>query len=423
MSRRRLRIAANADISPTRILVLNTAAFTVCFAVWMLYGTLIKFLSGAGLYAFSAQQMGLLLAAPVLTGALLRLPVGVLADRYGGRPVFTGVLLVSAAGVLTVSLADSFWGFFCAGLCFGVAGASFAVGVAFTSVWFEKSRQGTALGVFGAGNAGAAVTLLLGPQVLERLTAGGQSLGQWRLFPLIYAAVLVLMAASFWTLSVNRFPDAASQRGLRQRLAPLARLRVWRFGLYYVLLFGCFVGLSGWLVNYYVDVYGVSLAVAGWLAAAFSLPSSVVRAAGGWLSDRLGARTIMFWVLSVCLVGALLACAPMGIAAFTVLVILIGIAMGIGMAAVYKHIPAYYPQEVGVVGGMVGVLGGLGGFFCPIVFGFLLSQTQSSQHPAGLWSTSWMFIAGIAAISLLWMSLTVLQLKADTVRLSSVPAE
>lgn len=407
MSRSDERTVLGSGVTPARILTLNTIAFTVCFAVWMMYGALIKFLTSADLYAFSPEQEGTLIAVPVLTGAVLRLPVGILTDKFGGRPVYFVLLLLSALGAFSVALADSFLGFFLSGLCFGLAGASFAVGIAFTSVWYEKGKQGTALGIFGAGNAGAALTLMLGPGLLTHLTNGGATPQGWRVFPIVYGLALIVTALVFFLLTENRRPDGSATKSLGERLAPLKSVRVWRFGYYYVLVFGGFVGLSGWLVKYYVDVYGVTLETAGWLAAAFSLSSGVIRVIGGWLSDRSGARAVMYWVLGSCLAGSLVLCFPTSIVPFTTILVLIGIAMGIGKAAVYKHIPVYFPTEVGVVGGMVGVLGGLGGFLCPVVFGVLLGATQSAENPTGIWTTSWMFLATIAFTALGWMHLAI----------------
>ncbi len=396
------------SVTPRRILTVNTVAFGICFAIWMLYAALIKHLSNSGTYAFTSAEEGVLLAVPVLTGAVLRLPVGVLTDKLGGRPVFTGVLVWTGLSVLSVSLANGFYGFLACGLAFGVAGASFAAGVAYTAVWFKPESQGTALGIFGAGNAGAAVTLLLAPPALEAMTAGDPE--GWRWLPVLYSGVTLITAAAFWALTENRTASGTTL-GFLQRLRPLKNIRVWRFGLYYFLVFGAFVGLSGWLVKYYVDVYHVSLATAGMLASGFSLPSSIVRIFGGWLSDRFGARTIMYWVLGFCSSGFALLALPLGIVPFTIGALLLGIAMGIGMAAVYKHIPAYFPREVGVVGGIVGVMGGLGGFVCPVIFGWLLTVTTSKAAPTGWWNTSWIFLTLLSLGSLLWMHLVVRQLK------------
>ena len=471
-----------------QVLILNTFAFTVCFAAWMTNGVLVTFLVDNGLYSWDKAQIGWLIGTPVLTGSLLRLPVGVLTDRFGGRIVYALLMLVAAVAMYGLSLADSFAGFFLASLGFGISGASFAVGIAYTSVWFPKERQGTALGIFGAGNAGAALTSMLAPTILKQLTAGEAGLEGWRNLPRIYAAALLVTAVLFWFLTWTRKVADANSRTIRDRLKPLKVMRVWRFGLYYFLVFGGFVALAQWLIPYYVNVYTMSITVAGLMASIFTLPSGVIRALGGWMSDRWGARAVMYWVLATCLVTSALLIVPrmdiqapgegvmalkpgtvaevrpdavvvdgvtypvvpppqntMGLTndpdllvlphfeswqepvvepgqkvarkellargvthvyfqanvwIFTALVFLLGIAMGIGKAAVYKHIPDYFPNDVGVVGGIVGVLGGLGGFVCPIVFGYLLKWT-------GIWTTCWMFFFGLSALCLFWMHKTV----------------
>jgi MFS transporter, NNP family, nitrate/nitrite transporter len=474
------------DRRPVVILGMNTLAFTVCFAVWVMNGVLVTFLVENKVFAFDKAQIGWLLGIPVLSGSIFRLPVGMATDRLGGKVVFPIVLLLAAGGALLASYADGYGSFVAASLLFGLAGTGFAVGIAYTSVWFPMKQQGTALGIFGVGNAGAAITSLLAPTLLRRLTNGGQDLDRWRTFPRIYAAALVVMAIVFVLVARNKTAEHARTRTLRQQLAPLGNLRVWRFGLYYFLVFGAFVALAQWLIPYYLNVYSVSLATAGLLASIYTLPSGLIRALGGWLSDRLGARTVMYWVLGICVLGCLLlvvprmditspgegvqaaaggtvtevtrteivigarrypiraGAAPAGqgeegtlilptsrfwqepvvrvgdhvakkqllargvthiyfqanIWVFTALVFLIGVAMGIGKAAVYKHIPEYFPRDVGVVGGIVGVIGGLGGFVCPILFGYLLRGT-------GLWTTTWMFLFGVGLVCLVWMHLVV----------------
>jgi NNP family nitrate/nitrite transporter-like MFS transporter len=470
------------------VLSANTIAFLACFAVWMMYGVLITFLVDQQAYTFTRAQMGWLIGAPVLTGSLLRLPAGMLADRYGGRVVFAAIMLLSAAAAYLTSWADSFWGFFAGGLGFGLAGASFAVGVAYTAAWFPPERQGTALGVFGVGNTGAALTALVSPMLLARLTRGGGDLERWRTLPRLYAALLVVTCLLFLLLTVSRRPLESQRRTLAQRLAPLASARVWRFGLYYFLLFGGFVALAQWLIPYYVNVYSLSVVTAGLLSAAFSLPSGGIRALGGWLSDRFGARAVMYVVLGACVIGFLLLSVPRmeiqspgegvlaaragtvtavtedaidvdgmryplqrhqrageaamareghliwptrarwhqpvvqpgdrvakrallargitdlyfqaNIIVFTVLVFAIAVFMGTGMAAVYKHIPTYFPNDVGTVGGLVGVIGGLGGFVDPILFGYMLQWT-------GIWTTNWAFLLLLSLACLVWMHLVV----------------
>lgn len=481
-----------------RVLTLNTLAFTVCFAVWTMFGVLGAFLVDAGLLHIDKAQLGWLIGVPVLSGSLLRLPVGVLADKIGGKPVFVGVMLIAAIGAALTSFASTYEQFLVCGLIFGTSGAGFAVGIAYTSVFFPKERQGTALGIFGVGNAGSAATTLLAPTVLSKLTRGGEYLEGWRQLPIYYAGIMVVMIVLFAVFTTNRKPEGADVKTLADKLRPLHDVRVWRFGVYYFLVFGAFVALSQWLVPYYLNVYGMSLATAGLMASTFSLPSGLIRALGGWASDKFGARATMYWVLGSCAVLFALIIAPRmdimspgeGILAdkagtvtlveanaihvddhiyklkaaelgaatetlsargsslgegtiiwprqaswqepavqvgqkvkkkellargtthvyfqanvwvFTVFVFLAGIMMGVGKAAVYRHIPDYFPNDVGVVGGLVGVIGGLGGFVCPILFGYLLKLT-------GLWTSCWFFLAILSVGCLVWMHLVILRM-------------
>ncbi len=484
----RLELPILGNVGPRWHLMMNTLAFTVCFAAWMMNGVLVTFLVGEGLYSWDSAQMGWLMGMPVLTGALMRLPAGAWTDKYGGRIVFSILLLVSSGAMFMMSLADSYSYFLLASLGFGLSGASFAIGIAYTSVWFPKERQGLALGIFGVGNAGAALTALGAPILLGVLTDHGANLEGWRTLPQLYALALLVTAMLFFLLTRHKAVAHARHLTIRQQLTPLKYLRVWRFGLYYFLLFGGFVALSQWLVPYYTNVYAMSLAMAGVLTMMFSLPSGVIRAVGGWMSDKWGARPVMYWILGITLGAAILNIAPpmdiytsgAGVTAaqagtvtevtpdeiilsggqsyqlktrpdtesfdrdndnvilpvltrwheplvqvgdevvrrqvladgithiyyqanvwiFVALVFVIGITTGIGKAAVYKYIPDYFPRDVGVVGGLVGLLGALGGFFLPIIFGYILKWT-------GVWTTAWMVIGLLALICLVLLNLAV----------------
>ena len=464
-----------------KMLFFNTLAFTICFAAWMLNGVLVTFLAENQVFDWGPVEIGWLMGIPVLTGAVFRLPAGILTDKFGGKPVFGILLLLCAIPMFLLSIVDSFWGFALCSFGFGLTGISFAIGIAFTSVWYPQHWQGRALGIFGAGNAGAALTTLLAPTILGSLTNNGADPEGWRYLPIIYAGVLVVMAVIFFLFTENKKPPV-SNKSFAGLMQPLKRIRVWRFGLYYFLVFGCFVAFSPWLVPYFVNVYYMPLVTAGILAALFSFPSGVIRALGGWLSDKFGARQVMYWVLGTSALISFLLIFPkmevtspgQGVMAktggkvtmvsdsmikaggmtydleqkegilenvddrtlilptkeawqkpvveegakiekkqllakgitkiyfqanvwiFAILAIIIGSIWGIGKAGVYKHIPDYFPEEVGVVGGMVGVLGGLGGFFCPIIFGYLLEGT-------GLWTSCWMFMFFLSALCLIWM--------------------
>lgn len=483
----------STDARAIGVLAASTLAFTVCFAVWMLYGVLVTFLVDSGVYRWSQTELGWLIGTPVLTGAILRLPAGVMTDRYGGRAVMTGLLLLTSIPVFLVGETNGYRQMMLAGLGVGVSGASFAVGIGYVSLWFPSRRQGMALGVFGMGTAGAALTNVIAPRMLDALTRNGTSPEAWRMLPQYYAAALIVTAGVFWACTRPKRADAARRLSLGERLAPLRLARVWRFGLYYAFMFGGFVALSQWLLPYYVNVYSTSVAMAGLLAGAFSLPAGLVRALGGWLSDRVGARTVLVWTLRASLVLLVLLFPPrvelrapgQGIAAardgvvrfvsesevvvgddryilqhadttgaqlrfgihhdeehflflptaafrqipainqgeavvkgqllargvtdvyfqankwiFTALVLMLGVAVGLGAGAIFKLIPSYFPDCVGVVGGAVGMIGALGGFVFPILFGYVLSVT-------GIWTTSWMLLAAVAAVSLLWLRASV----------------
>jgi NNP family nitrate/nitrite transporter-like MFS transporter len=291
-----------------RMLFFNTLAFTICFAVWTFNGVMITFLVDNGIFNFSAVQIGWLLGIPILTGSIFRLPMGILTDKYGGKWIFFILLLFCAFPMFMFSKANSFSDFVFCSLGFGFAGTGFAIGIANTSVWYPKHWQGRALGIFGVGNAGAAVTTLIAPSILKNLT-DGNLLEQWRILPQIYAASLIIMALLFLFFTENK-KHSIQGRTMKELLKPLKSIRVWRFGLYYFLVFGFFVAVSQWLVPYFVNVYAASLVTAGLLASIFSLPSGLIRALGGWMSDKWGGRTVMYWVFVVSIVAALLLSIP-----------------------------------------------------------------------------------------------------------------
>jgi len=381
-----------------KILFLNTLAFAICFFVWMINSVLVNFLAGKFEWSqWSPVEIGYLMAIPVLTGSIFRLPVGVLTDKYGGKPVMIGLLLLTAIPTYLLSYASGFWSFALCGVGFGFVGTSFAVGIAYTSIWFPKEKQGFALGLFGMGNIGAALTAMFAPKLLTYFTGGGVDVEGWTVLPKLYSVVLVVMAIVFFVFAENKKP-ASSTKTIIGMLKPLKNARVWRFGLYYFLVFGGFVAFVNWLQPIYKYVYHLDKETAGMYVATFVIASSLVRALGGYISDKVGARKVMYVVMGMSLLisGLLIIWTPQNVSVYVAVIILLACVWGTGMAAVYKHIPDYFPQEVGVVGGMVGVLGGLGGFVSPIIFGYLKTGT-------GLWSSCWVLIAILSFVSLAWM--------------------
>jgi NNP family nitrate/nitrite transporter-like MFS transporter len=387
------------------VLGMSTLAFTVCFMVWMMFAVLgvpIK-----DLLQLNETQFGLLAATPVLTGSLVRLPLGLLTDRFGGRSVFFLLMLACVTPLYLISHATAYWQFLVLGLFVGLAGGSFSVGIAYVAKWFDKENQGFAMGIFGAGNAGAAVTKFLAPALIAA--------GSWQLVPKVFSAILFITALLFWFLSAeNKDHRSATGATLREQLSSLKDPAVWRYCQYYSIVFGGYVALALWMTKYYVQEYGFSLQSAALLAACFSLPGGVLRAVGGWMSDRWGAQSVTWWVLWVSWICLFLLSYPqtqlqvqtidgpvdfhigLSPALFTVLLFVMGIAFAFGKASVFKYIANDYPKNMGAVSGIVGLAGGLGGFVLPILFGALVDLT-------GVRSSCFMLMYGVVWVSLTWM--------------------
>lgn len=394
---------------------LSSIAFTICFAVWTIFAIIgVKIKDELGL---SETQFGLLIATPVLTGSLIRIPFGIWTERYGGRIVFLLAMLASALATFLLTFAHTYNWMLIAALGIGIAGGTFSVGIPFVSRWFPPEKQGLALGIFGAGNVGAAITKLCAPSVMSWW-------GTWQGVAYIWAIAMVITAFIFY-FGTQDDPILVEQRqkGIKPKsawleLGPLTKLQVWRFSLYYFFVFGGYIALAAWLPHYLRDVYGINLALAGVIAALYSVPASLFRAYGGYLSDKYGARRVMYWTLSACTVACFILSYPpteyivqtkngfinfsftINIIAFALISIVLGFFMALGKAAVYKHIPVYYPNNVGAVGGLVGMIGGLGGFILPIAFGKLVDMT-------GVYTTCFMVLFLISFVSLLWMHISI----------------
>jgi MFS transporter, NNP family, nitrate/nitrite transporter len=397
-----------------RALALSTIAFTACFAVWTIFsiiGVAIKAELG-----LNDTQFGLLVATPILTGSLTRLFLGVWAEKYGGRNVFTAQMLLTALATWSLTWASTYPMYLLAALGVGLAGGSFIIGVAYVSRWYDAGHQGTALGIFGAGNVGAAVTKFVAPFVM--VAYGWQGVAQ------VWAIGLALIGIGFFVFAkddpalVARRKSGIKPPSFAQQFAPLKNLQVWRFSLYYFFVFGAFVALALWMPHYLIDVYGVDVKTAGMAAASFSLSASLFRAYGGHLSDRFGARSVMYWTFGFSMLFLFMLSYPptdyiiqgkdgpiafstrMSFWPFIAVLFALGFFMSLGKAAVFKHIPVYYPNHVGAVGGLVGMIGGLGGFALPIAFGALLDLT-------GIYTSCFALLFALVGIALVWMHLSV----------------
>ncbi len=397
-----------------RALWLSTLAFTFCFAVWTVFSIIgVQIKQELGL---NETQFGLLIGTPILTGSLVRIFLGIWADQYGGRIVLTLVMLAAAVATFLFSWTTTYPGMLAAALGVGIAGGSFAAGVAYVSRWYSTEQQGAVLGIFSVGHAGTALTLILAPLVLVPYG--------WQMVVQFWAVALAIVAVLFWLVAredpVTRKRRASGERakGLWEQLEPLRHLQVWRFSLYYFFVFGAFVGLSLWLPRYLIGVYGLDIANAGMVAALFALPAAAFRAYGSRLADKYGARRVMYWTFSVSVVCTFILSYPptdyvvrgiqgpivfhfeIGLITFAVVAAILGFFMSLGMAAVYKHIPVYYPKSVGAVGGLVGMIGGLGGFVLPLAFGLLSDLTR-------VWTSGFMLLFLLVSTALAWMHFSI----------------
>ena len=387
------------------VLLVSTLAFTVCFMVWMMFGVIgIPIRKTLGL---NATEFGLLTAMPVLTGSLVRVPLGIWTDKYGGRIVMALLMAATVPAIWLMSYATAYWHFLVIGLFIGLAGGSFSVGTPYVARWFPKNRQGFAMGVYGAGNSGAAVNKFVAPALL---VAFG-----WAMVPKVYAAIMLGTLVLFWLFSASdpahRVP---SNTRFSDQLKMLKEPKVLKYCQYYSIVFGGYVALSLWMVQYYVGEFGLDIRSAALLAACFSLPGGVLRAVGGWFSDKYGAHSVTWWVLWVSWVCLFLLSYPqtdftvvtvtgprtfhvgLNIYAFTGLMFTLGIAFAFGKASVFKYISDDYPTNIGTVSGIVGLAGGMGGFVLPILFGVLMDLT-------GIRSSAFMLMYGVVWVSLIWM--------------------
>jgi MFS transporter, NNP family, nitrate/nitrite transporter len=389
-----------------RALMFATLAFAANFSVWVLYAVVGLELKEP--LNLSATELGLLLSSPMLTGAILRLPIGILCEYISPRKLYIWQMAILIPPLVLLHYATSYQDYILLGLMIGISGVSFTIGIRYVVDWFESQYQGTAMGVFGAGNAGAAITLMLTPLLINQF--GLAMLGP------IYALGIFMVLLLFGFLSPVRpsFADVKSKAKWQDHLAPLTELKVWRFGLYYYFVFGSFLALTLWLPQYYVSAYKLSISQAMALTLLFVASSSLVRAAGGWLADKYGARSINWMVFWVCLVCLFFLSYPptsmiiegvdkqvtvsikVNVWVFTLLIFIIGIAQGFGRASVFKAIYEYYPNHMGSVGGAVSMVGALGGCTLPLMFGLAVDWV-------GVYSACFMLLYGVLSVCMLLM--------------------
>ena len=349
---------SNDKAPGARHLALGTISFTVCFAAWGLISAFAPHFRQV--LHLSATQTAFLVAVPVLLGSLARIPMGMLTDRFGGRIIFSALMFFVALPLLLVPLAGTYRNLVIVAFFLGMAGSSFAVGVGYVSRWFSMERQGSALGVYGLGNIGQSAAVFLGPVVAA--TFGYRSV-YWAM-----AVIIVVWALVFAVLARNA-PATARPKSVGEMLSVLAHERLsWALSAFYFLTFGGFVAFSIYLPSLLRDQFGLRAADAGFRTAGFVVLATLCRPLGGWLSDHIGGSRVLSWILLGIAGFALLLASP-AMLPFTVGALGCAALLGIGNGAVFQLVPTYFPNQRATVTGLVGAMGGMGGFFPPLLLG------------------------------------------------------
>ena len=345
----------------SRHVALGTISFTVCFAAWGLISAFAP--RFREVFHLSPSETAFLVAVPVILGALARIPMGMLTDRFGGRIVFTLLMAAVAVPVWLVPRQSTYSGLLAIAFLVGLAGSSFAIGVGYVSRWTPPERQGSALGVYGLGNIGQSAAVFLGPVLAARLG-----------MPAVYrtVAVLLVLWAVVFALLARDAPAVAGapRKGARDMIEVLTREKLsWLLAAFYFLTFGGFVAFSIYLPTLLKDEFGLGPADAGFRTAGFVVLATLTRPLGGWLSDRIGGARVLSAVFAALAPFAMLLAWP-SVVPFTVGALGCAVLLGLGNGAVFKLVPQYFPGQTGTVTGLVGAMGGLGGFFPPILLAF-----------------------------------------------------
>jgi MFS transporter, NNP family, nitrate/nitrite transporter len=341
--------------------------FDFCFAIWVLNGAMAPFISET--FALTPAQKGFMISVPILAGALMRFPLGVLA-QYIGRKNAAMVemgLIVAALGFGFVFV-DSYDSVLAMGVLLGIAGASFGVALSLGSGWYPPRYKGLAMGIAGAGNSGTVLAVLFAPPLAAKFG--------WQAVYGLAALTMLLPMAVMW-IAAKEPPDREHQ-SLREHVSCLFEKDGWAFSLIYIVSFGGFIGLASFLPTYYYDQFKVTKIEAGQLTMLATLMGSAVRIAGGALSDRIGGVNTLTGVL-VLVAGSLLACGLAGdsLVLTTLLFMLCFAAFGAGNGALFQLVPLRWPVTTAVAGSMIGEIGALGGGFLPNAMGQSLQHTGS----------------------------------------------
>jgi len=382
--------------------MLGTGAFALCFAVFGSVSAMMPVLKKQ--FHLAPVQASIAMAIPVLLGSLGRIPLGLLADRLGGRKVFTWTMIASVAAALLMGKVDTYSQLLLFGFFTGIALASFSVGVAFVSGWYPPEKQGFALGVYGAGNVGQSLAAFGAPLVFAY--AGFRNTF-WT-----FAVLLALWCVLFMVFAKDA-PRTSAPKSFTQMVRPLSEKMSWVLSFFYFLTFGGFVAMSIYLPMFLTDLFKLTPQDAGFRTAGFVLLATLMRPIGGWLSDKVGGMAILLWIFPFVAAMALLMTLQTMVP-FTIGALGMAAAIGLGNGAVFKLVPLYFPQSVGAVTGLVGAMGGLGGFFPPLALGLIRQQTGSF-----VWGFMLLALFALLCLAVAKMTARQLSLRRNNLKIAS----
>jgi NNP family nitrate/nitrite transporter-like MFS transporter len=384
---------AESAAGSRRALILALVSFFACFYVWSLFGPLGPKIQHD--LQLTEVQLSWIVAIPVVLGSLVRIPMGILTDRLGGRVMFTGLMLYTAVPAALIAVFhDGFWALIVLGFLLGVTGSSFAIGVPFVSRWTPPQRQGAALGIYGMGMGGTVAAALTAPTLADRFGLAA---------PFVVGVILMLaLGATFWLVGRDA-PVPRPKTALVETLRMFVREpRAWALTLFYFLAFGGFVAMFLYLPKLLVGVYHLQRADAGYRAAGFALLAVLARPIGGWAADRFGAeRVLLVSFAGIAALAATLTGFYTQIVPLTIACLSMAVCLGLGTGAVFKMVGNEFPKQVGAVTGVVGAAGGLGGFFPPLVMGVV--KTALGSYTLGFLLLAFTAVLCLAILAMMMM--------------------
>jgi len=369
-------------------LPLQTMNLVTGFMVWVLISSLLPFITED--IAIAPEQIAWVTAVPVILGSLLRIPIGYLANQFGARLLFMISFILLLFPVYYVSVADSFADLLVGGLFLGIGGAIFSVGVTSLPKYYAKERHGFVNGIYGAGNIGTAITAFAAPVVAANYG--------WSFTVKLYMVLLGIFIIANFFLGDKQEPRV--QVPLVQQIKGIYKNeKLWLFCLFYFITFGSFVAFTVYLPNFLVANFGLEKVDAGIRTAGFIVVATFLRPIGGWLADRFHSLILLMYVFGAFTVAALILSFAPSIQLYTVGCITIAMAAGIGNGVVFKLVPMYFQKQAGIANGIIAAMGGLGGFFPPLILATLYQLT-------GHYAIGFMALSQLALVSLvlvIWM--------------------